>query len=364
MRFGILYEIHTPKPWHATSDYERYWECIDEIKEAERVGFDNCWAVEHHFTEEYAHCSAPEVFLAAVAQHTSTIRIGHGVALLPKQYNHVIRVAERGAALDILSRGRLELGTGRSSTVLELRGFGIDPEETRPMWEEAVQLIPKLWTQERFSFEGKYYSIPKRTVLPRPYQKPHPPIWVAGGQQASLESAVKYGLGFLHFTLIDPSETFQFVEYYKKHIESATDPVGPINNQFGAFSIGFCGENEEEVREIGAPGALHYGRERYRVQGAWDKYGAVPASYRKYQDEARRLDLSSREAIPGLVSIGSMCVGTPEQCRRMVDLYDKAGADQLLLYMELPFLKHQHVMKSIRLFGERVIGPYKASLSR
>ncbi len=141
MRFGILYEIHTPKPWHEQSDYERYWQAIEEIKLAEAVGFDNVWAVEHHFTEEFAHCSAPEVFLAAIAQHTTTIRIGHGVVLLPKNYNHPLRVAERAAALDILSNGRLDLGTGRSATVLELRAFEIDPEETRTQWEEAIQVL-------------------------------------------------------------------------------------------------------------------------------------------------------------------------------------------------------------------------------
>ncbi|HEY8836692.1 MAG TPA: LLM class flavin-dependent oxidoreductase, partial [Dehalococcoidia bacterium] len=103
MRFGVLYEIHTPRPWHANSDYERYWQCIEEIKLAESVGFDQCWAVEHHFTEEFAHCSSPEVFLTAVAQHTTTMRVGHGVVLLPREYNHALRVAERAAALDILS---------------------------------------------------------------------------------------------------------------------------------------------------------------------------------------------------------------------------------------------------------------------
>src|SRR5581483_202183 len=158
-----------------------------------------------------AHCSAPEVFLSAVAQHTTTMRIGHGVVLLPKAYNHALRVAERCAALDILSNGRLDVGTGRSATTLELRGFEIDPDDTRPMWEEAIQIIPRAWTEERFSFQGSDANIPRRTVLPHAYQKPHPPLWMAGGQETSLQLAAKYGLGFLHFTLLDPQQSFAYV---------------------------------------------------------------------------------------------------------------------------------------------------------
>jgi alkanesulfonate monooxygenase SsuD/methylene tetrahydromethanopterin reductase-like flavin-dependent oxidoreductase (luciferase family) len=361
MRFGVLYEIHTPKPWHENSDYDRYWECIEEIKQAEAVGFDNCWAVEHHFTEEFAHCSAPEVFLTAVAQHTTTMRIGHGVVLLPKNYNHAVRVAERAAALDILSHGRLDVGTGRSATTLELRAFEIDPDETRPQWEEAIQAIPKFWTEERASFKGKYYDIPKRTVLPRPHQKPHPPLWMAGGQATSVELAAKYGLGFLHFTLLDPEQTFAFVRQYREEIKNAKPPGGMVNNQFAAFTIGFCGEDEDEVRTVGGPGALYYASERTRVQGAWERaYGTVPESYKHYQQQTETIDLTSKDALPGLLNIGSMAVGTAEQCRRVVDIYDKAGIDQLILYVELPFLGHEQIMKSVRLFGERVIQPYKA----
>jgi alkanesulfonate monooxygenase SsuD/methylene tetrahydromethanopterin reductase-like flavin-dependent oxidoreductase (luciferase family) len=362
MQFGVLYEIHTPKPWHERSDYERYWQCVEEVKLAESVGFDECWAVEHHFTEEFAHCSAPEVFLAAIAQHTTTMRVGHGVVLLPKPYNHAVRVAERAAALDILSHGRLDVGTGRSATTLELRAFEIDPDDTRPMWEEAIQLIPTLWTKERTAFRGRYYNLPKRTVLPRPFQKPHPPLWMAGGQRASLELAAKYGLGFLHFALLDPEESFTYVRAYKDLIQHAQPTAGMVNNQFGAFTIGYCGEDEDEVRRVGGPGALYYAGERTRVQGAWERaYGTVPESYRHYQNQTAKIDLTAKDALPGLLNIGSMAVGTAEQCRKVVEIYDRAGADQLILYMELPFLNHEQVKKSIRLFGEQVIQPYRAA---
>ncbi len=361
MKFGVLYEIHTPKPWHENSDHERYWQCVEEIKLAESVGFDECWAVEHHFTEEFAHSSAPEIFLTAIAQHTTTMRIGHGVVLLPKAYNHAVRVAERAAALDILSNGRLDVGTGRSATSLELLGFELDPDDTRPMWEEAIQAIPQFWTKERTAFKGRYYDIPKRTVLPHPYQKPHPPLWMAGGQLTSVELAAKYGLGFLHFTLLDPEQTWEYVRLYREKIQHAEPPGGLVNNQFGAFTLGFCGADEDEVRNVGGPGALYYASERTRVQGAWERaYGVVPESYRHYQTQTETIDLTSKDALPGLLNIGSMAVGTPEQCRKIVDVYNAAGVDQLILYVELPFLNHEQIKRSIQLFGENVIQPFKA----
>ena len=113
MRIDLLYELQNPGPQHARSEYDVYWQAVEQIELADKMGFGAVWAVEHHFLTEFAHSTAPEVFLSAVAQRTQRIRIGHGVVLLPYPFNHPIRVAERIAALDILSNGRVEFGTGR-----------------------------------------------------------------------------------------------------------------------------------------------------------------------------------------------------------------------------------------------------------
>ncbi len=141
MKFSLLYELQNPKPWTEKSEYEKYWEALAQIELADQVGFDYVWTVEHHFLAEYSHSSAPEVFYGAVSQRTKNIRIGHGVVLLPFPYNHPIRVAERVAALDILSNGRVEFGTGRSATLQELGGFDVDYGETRAMWEEGLEVV-------------------------------------------------------------------------------------------------------------------------------------------------------------------------------------------------------------------------------
>ena len=152
---------------------------LEQVRLADELGFHSVWAVEHHFLEEYSHCSAPELFLTACAMQTKNIRVGHGIVVCVPQFNHPIRVAERAAVLDILSGGRLEFGTGRSATWTELGGFRADPDVTKKTWDEYVHAIPQMWMNERFGYEGEFFSMPTRAVLPKPYQKPHPPMWVA-----------------------------------------------------------------------------------------------------------------------------------------------------------------------------------------
>ena len=237
MKFGIIYELQMQKPWEENQEYKTYHEALDQIELADKVGFDYVWEVEHHFLVEYSHSSAPEVFLAAASQRTKNIRIGHGVALLPGPFNHPIRVAERAAALDIVSNGRVDLGTGRSITEQELGGFGIDPADSRPMWEEAIEMIPKMWTNETFAWEGDYFVVPPRMVLPKPIQKPHPPMWMACTQPESFKIAGSKGLGALSFGFIAPGVLEYSLSVYRDAIADAK-PVGDfINNQFAATSF-------------------------------------------------------------------------------------------------------------------------------
>src|SRR5215210_6341478 len=152
MKFGLFYEISIPRPWTPEKERTVYNNCLEQVKLADELGFDTVWAVEHHFLEEYSHCSAPELFLTAVASTTERIRVGHGAVVCVPTMNHPVRVAERAAVLDILSGGRLELGTARASTWTELGGFEVDPDTTKISWDEYVHLLPRLWTEERVSY--------------------------------------------------------------------------------------------------------------------------------------------------------------------------------------------------------------------
>jgi len=221
MKFAWLYEMECPRPWQEDSIYNCFWQALEQVKIAEEAGFHTVWSVEHHFLDQFSVASAPEVWLSAVAQHTSKIRIGHGVRLLPFNYNNPIRAAEMAAVLDIMSKGRLEFGTGRSASAIELQGFGIDPADTRDQWDEALQMIPKIWTQEEFSWDSPTFQMPPRNVLPKPYQQPHPPLWMSGTQPDSAVMAGERGLGFMHYSMSDPVGMDKKVQSYRDAIKRA-----------------------------------------------------------------------------------------------------------------------------------------------
>ena len=153
------------------------------IVAADQAGFKYTWASEHHFLTDYSHLSANESFLAFAAAKTTNIHLGSGIFNITPPANHPARIAERVAMLDHLSEGRFEFGTGRGSSTTEQRGFGIeDPEITREMVAETLPQIVRMWKDEDYSYDGKFFSMPERNVLPKPYTNPHPPIWMAAGQ--------------------------------------------------------------------------------------------------------------------------------------------------------------------------------------
>ena len=151
MKFGIFYELSVPRPWDAEAERSVYMNALEQVRLADELGFEQVWAVEHHFLEEYSHCSSPELFLTACAMQTKQINVGHGIVICVPEFNHPIRIAERAAVLDILSGGRLQFATWT-----ELGGFRASPDETKKSWDEFVHCIPKMWTQERFGYEGVF----------------------------------------------------------------------------------------------------------------------------------------------------------------------------------------------------------------
>src|SRR5262249_48648272 len=179
MKFGLLYEMETPRPWHALSEYNVYWEALAQIELADRIGINYVWEVEYHFLEEYSHIPAPEVFYGAVTQRTRNIRIAHGVRLLPFNFNSPIKLAEPEAGLNTMSNTLARIGLGGSTMAQELDGFGIDYDRTREEVRESLEIIVKAWTDEILEYDGKLLKVPPRRVVPKPIQKPHPPMWMA-----------------------------------------------------------------------------------------------------------------------------------------------------------------------------------------
>ena len=187
MKFGIFYELQLPRPWAQDDERQLYQNALTQVELADRLGYDYAWEVEHHFLEEYSHSPQPEVFLAAASQRTKNIRLGHGIIQLTT--NHPARVAEKVACLDLVSNGRVEFGMGEGASVTELDPFDRDMEDKREVWEDAVRCIMPMFTHEGWEYDGPYFKFPLRNVLPKPVQKPHPPLWVACSQLETIEMA-------------------------------------------------------------------------------------------------------------------------------------------------------------------------------
>ena len=235
MQFGLLYELQAPP---GASESDIFHQALEQIELADELGFDYVWQVEHHFLENYSHSSAPEVFLGAVSQRTRRIRIGHGVVTLLPAMNPPARVAERTATLDILCRGRLDVGTGRASTVEELGGFDVDPEATREMWRESLTEIVKMWTESPYpGHAGTHFSMPARNVIPKPVQQPHPPLWVACTDPETIQVAARAGIGALSFSIGSPERMAERVQLYHEQFNE-TKPIGrPANRRLAATSF-------------------------------------------------------------------------------------------------------------------------------
>lgn len=364
MEVGLIYELQTPRPWHERSEYDSYHQAIEQSVLADRLGFHSVWAVEHHFLVEYSHCSAPEIFLTAVAAKTQHIRIGHGVVLLPISFNHPARVAERTAALDIVSNGRLEVGTGRSITEAELGGFDIDPMDSRPMWEESVRLLPKMWTQEVFEgFEGRYVSMPERPVIPKPIQKPHPPMWMACTQPDSFEVAGSLGLGALSFGFGPLSRVEDFHAIYREASTKCTDPVGEFQNErFAPAALMYCGESDDESVETGTEPASFFAASLVQLFAPW--IGKEVKGYEYYTDLKRVQEMSGVLArLPSMEEMqreGYTLTGSPETCVRTMRHYFEMGADLVLCVVQAGHLAHEKIMGSLERFGTQVLPEVKS----
>jgi alkanesulfonate monooxygenase SsuD/methylene tetrahydromethanopterin reductase-like flavin-dependent oxidoreductase (luciferase family) len=233
MRFGVFYEHQLPKPWKEGDEAKLFHEALEQVVLADKLGYDCAWEVEHHFLEEYSHSSAPEVFLYACAALTKNIRVGHGIRQVIANYNHPARSAECLATLDIISRGRLDFGIGEGATRLELGAFKIPGREKRAMSLEAAEQIANMMAMTPYpGYEGKSFSFPCRNVLPKPVQKPHPPMWMACTNRDTIKVAAQNGLGALAFAFVNPEEAKNWAEIYYGIIKS--DECVPIGHAVNA----------------------------------------------------------------------------------------------------------------------------------
>ncbi|MDO8433367.1 MAG: LLM class flavin-dependent oxidoreductase [Candidatus Binatus sp.] len=321
----------------------------------------------------FAQLSAGGVLRRDQPQRTSRIRLGHGVVLLPHRYNHPARVAERAAVLDILSNGRVELGTGRSITEQELGGFMIDPDETIEQWEEAVRAIPQMWMKDKVSFDGKHLKMPERSVLPKPIQKPHPPLWHAATQPSSFERAGKLGVGLLSFGFLAPGMLEAQLKIYRDAAETCTNPAGAfVNNQVASSAMACCAETRAKAYEVAEPNMRFFwelGQQLYIPKSAktYQYYAnisdALISSRGQKKDDSKPLTVApiapSAFNIDAAAQSGAVICGNPDDCIKAVQKYPEAGIDELMLLVQVGRMPHAAIMDTIKLIGRHVIPYFK-----
>jgi alkanesulfonate monooxygenase SsuD/methylene tetrahydromethanopterin reductase-like flavin-dependent oxidoreductase (luciferase family) len=354
VKFGIFYEHQLPRPWDDGAELKLFQDALSQVELADRLGIDYAWEVEHHFLEEYSHSSAPEVFLAAASQRTKTIRLGHGIVLMPPAYNPPARVAERIATLDLVSSGRVEWGTGESASRAELEGFGIDPAERRAMWRETVEQVANMMAMNPYpGYQGKYFSMPVRNVVPKPVQKPHPPIWVACSNRDTIHLAAQLGIGALTFAFIDPAEARHWVNDYYETFKRECVPVGHAVNPNIAMVTSFsCHPDHAEAERRGMDGfrffqfALghHYafGEHTPGRTNIWERYVAVR-------------DRMGLEFLGG----GTGGIGTPDELRAHLRAFEEAGVDQTVFIQQGGKNQHEHICEALELFAAEVMPEFK-----
>ena len=351
MKFGIFYEHQLPRPWTRSSEYDLLQQSLIEVELADRLGYDYVWEVEHHFLEEYSHSSAPEVFLGAASQRTRRIRLGHGVIQLTT--NQPQRVAERVATLDLISGGRVELGMGEAAGPAELHPFGVKVRDKRERWEEAVQAIIPMFTKEAWEFHGRYYDFPARNVIPKPYQKPHPPLWVACSNIQTIGKAGEWGIGALGFSFVSPDAARAWVHKYYNNMLHRPAPLAdyPRNANVAIVNGFMCAETDAEAMEKAAGWTFfifalsYYGRKGVDAPGTSNLWA-------EYQDW-RNTDKAQAALKNGLI-------GSPATIRERLRQFEAAHVDQVILLNQAGRTSHQDICESLQLFAREVMPEFQA----
>ena len=364
MKFGVMFQLSVPRPWTRESERTVINNALEQARLADELGFDYAWSTEHHFLEEYSHSSAPEVFLAACAALTKTIRVGHGIRQVIPNYNHPARTAEGIATLDIMSDGRVDFGIGEGATRLELGGFDISAKEKRAMALEAAEQIANMLVLDPYpGFEGKYFSMPCRNVLPKPMQKPHPPMWMACTNRDTIRVAASRGIGALAFSFIDPDEARAWSQIYYDIIRSdQCVPIGHTVNANIAMVSNFSIHHDRAE-------AIRRGNEGFEFFGyalnALVAHDTVPGRtnlWGEYLEKRgdRTDELVAASQLEGFRASG---IGTPGDMREHLRAFQASGIDQVIFMQQAGRNRHDHICEALELFAAEVMPEFKAEVA-
>lgn len=350
MKFGMLHLFENPV---GKTEHQIVKEQLDIMRAAEDLGFDSVWPAEHHFSE-YGFCVSTAMTLAALSQVTKRIRLGTGVVVLP--LHHPLRVAEEFALLDLMSDGRLEFGIGRGYQPTEFKGYGVDQTRAREIFAESVDIILQAWTRERVNHRGRHFQIEDQPVRPKPIQKPHPPIWVAGISRETFTLVGERGFNLLCAPVFgfQGKTAKELLEAYRAALLSAGHD--PAQKEIGALCMIYCADTTEEARRDFADPVLWY----YRTIA---KYIAPPKGQepvKTYEVYAKTRDLAASVSWEELLEAGAVICGDPDHCaERIAALREEFGYTTLLCWTRLGGFSHQKVIRSMELLQKRVFPQFR-----
>ena len=368
MELGLLYEIEAPQPWagehpwgQRTAEREAYRQSLEQIALADRKGFETVWCVEHHFREGRSHMPCNEAVLGALSQTTENIRLGFGVTLTPHEFIHPARVAEKVATVDLLSQGRVEWGLGRS-TPMEQIAFHVDRDRSKEKMRLAAKTVVGMWEQEYYEEHSEFLDFPSRMVTPKPYQYPHPPVWMAANAESGAEIAGRDACGLLCFSILQPlSQLKPVIDTYRAAQKKAEPLTSVSTNKVGIYTLVHCAKSRRDF-------------DTNRLwESVWWWYTTVAAFTIKWElahlpEEQKNaafplLDKQARGDfdIEQFDKEDMVILGTPEECLEKFLKYEAAGIDQVLCYVKFGYLPHEAVMESISLLGDYVIPELKKS---
>jgi alkanesulfonate monooxygenase SsuD/methylene tetrahydromethanopterin reductase-like flavin-dependent oxidoreductase (luciferase family) len=350
MEFGIFSQMHVPVDEDEHSRFQREVEVSIAVDDS---GFKYNWSPEHHFLHTYSHQPAPEVFLTYVAARTKHLHVGFAICNLTAKVNHPARTAERIATMDHLTEGRVEFGTGRGSSSAEWAGFDIpSAAETKPMWRESLEQIPRMWMDGEYEFEGKYFRMPKRNVLPKPFTKPHPPMWVACSSPQTFIEAGELGLGALCFTFGTPNEIAEHVRNYKDGIKRCKQPIGGyINDNIAVTTNMLCLEDGDQARQLYASARVEaFTQVFFQWLDSIPRPKGLPPT-----GPVPKLPPTTPQQLKDGLKVGGRQIGSPDEIIDVIKMYEAIGVDQLIYAPLTLSLDQKYVIQSIETFGKHVL---------
>jgi alkanesulfonate monooxygenase SsuD/methylene tetrahydromethanopterin reductase-like flavin-dependent oxidoreductase (luciferase family) len=337
VEFGLFIQNYVPASRRAVdplAEHHAIMEDIQAVVAADKAGFKYVWVTEHHFLDEYSHLSANDVVLSYLAAKTERIHLGSGIFNPLPQVNHPAKVAERVAYLDHVSDGRFEFGTGRGAGSHEILGFlpGIEStDQTKEIWEDVIGEFAKMWTQEEYQgYDGKYWSLPPRKILPKPFHKPHPPMWYAAGNP-----------------LDEVEKVDKVLNPYRKAVANA-DPVGAfVNDNIMGVIAAYVAEDTEAARKSYIASDPNYLISNvFRYHDTMPRPEGIP-----YWPD--RIPAPTEEMVDDQIKAGQVIIGNPDEALGQLKRWEATGIDQVCFGIgPAPIAE---TLETIRLIGEHVI---------